>query len=432
MTIFYLSYMKIELEDAREMDRLDPLAEFRGQFVIDDPDLIYLDGNSLGRLPVKTMEILKQTTGFQWGNRLIRSWNDEWIGVSERIGAKIARLVGARADEVILTDSTSINLFKLAYAVLKEMDNRTGIVSDKLNFPSDLYILQGLKDMFGNRYRINLAATPDGIRVPEEILLDLVDRQTALVTVTHVCFKSSYMYDMATITQKVQEKGARMIWDLSHSTGAVPVDLNGSNADLAIGCTYKYLNGGPGSIAFLYIRKDLQAILTNPIWGWFADHDPFDFHLEFRPSRDIKRFQTSSPPILSLKAVEPGVDMVLEAGIDNLRRKSLQQSTLLIRLFDQMLFQHGFQLGSPRDAKERGSHVSLKHPEAFRICQAMIHPPDGGLSIIPDFRAPDNIRIGIAPLYNTFEEIFLTVARLNEIMEKKIFEKVSGVKSRVT
>ena len=417
---------------ARVLDREDPLAGYRNEFVAEDPNLIYLDGNSLGRLPKKTVEVINHTITEEWGNRLIRGWNEEWMGVTDRMGAKIARLIGARPDEVILTDTTSVNLFKLAYAILKLQESRRQIVSDELNFPSDLYILQGLADIFNQGHIIKLARSEDGITIPENSLLNLVNAHTALVTVTHVCFKSSFMYNMETVTRRVHGHGAMIIWDLSHATGAVPVDLNGSHADMAVGCTYKYLNGGPGSIAYLYVRKDLQKQLFNPIRGWFADANPFEFQLDFRPANDIHRFQVSSPPVLSAKAIEPGVDLLLHAGMGAVRKKSVRLTQYLIDCFDKWLKPVGFSLGSPRNPDYRGSHVSIRHPEAFRISQVLIHPPDGEVIIIPDFRAPDNIRLGLAPLYNSFEEVCRTMLRIREIVDKKLYEQVSPDPGKVT
>lgn len=435
------------LEQARDLDREDVLRDYQEAFVIDDPDLIYLDGNSLGRMPRKTVEVIRNTMAVEWGKRLIRSWNEEWMAVSERIGGKIAKLIGAKPNEVVLTDTTSINLYKLACAVLNEKGERRKakgsdpvthhpspftIISDNLNFPSDLYIIQGLIDQFGSDYRLALAESRDGISIAREALEGLLDSHTALVTLTHVCFKTAFMYDMKRITQMVHEAGSRVIWDLSHAAGAVPVDLNGSKADMAVGCTYKYLNGGPGSIAYLYVRKDLQDRLLNPIWGWFADADPFQFDLAFNPSPDIRRFQASSPPILSAKAVEPGVDLLLDAGMDKLREKSLRMTDLFIELSDRYLDPLGFELRTPRKHEERGSHVSLSHPEAYRISQSLIHPSRSARVIIPDFRAPDLIRFGFAPIYNTFEEVALTVSRIREIVDQKEFEGVSPVKPKVT
>ncbi|MFO7617732.1 MAG: kynureninase [Bacteroidales bacterium] len=415
-----------------ELDAADPLRSFRDEFLTDDPDLIYLDGNSLGRLPVRTVELMRQMVEHEWGGRLIRGWNEEWMALSERIGGKIARLIGAGEDEVILTDSTSLNLFKLAFAAMQYQGDRDIILTDSMNFPSDLYVIQGLDSILTNDCCIEVAESRDGITMDEEALLERVGDGTALVTLTHVAFKSAFKYDMGRITEGAHSKGALVLWDLSHAAGAVPVDLNGAGADLAVGCTYKYMNGGPGSVAFLYVRKDLQDKLINPIWGWFAEQDPFEFTTGFRAASGMRRFLVSTPPVLSARATEPGIDLLLEAGMDRIRSKSIAQSEYLIALFDEYLAPLGFQLGSPRDPAIRGSHVSIRHPEAFRINQAMIHPPDGARVVIPDFRSPDNIRLGIAPLYTTFKDIYDAIHRIRQIVSEGIYLNMSAERGKVT
>ena len=242
------------------------------------------------------------------------------------------------------------------------------------------------------------------------------------------------MYDIQDVTQLAQQQGALTLWDLSHSAGAVPLKLNEWNVDLAVGCTYKYLNGGPGSPAFLYVRKDLQDKLLPPIWGWFADRDPFAFNLDFTPADNISRYQISTPQILSMAGIEPALEILIEAGMDRLREKSVKQTQFLIDLADEILLPLGFKLGSPRDSANRGSHVSLRHPEAYRICRALIDPQPGdtNLKVIPDFRAPDNIRLGIAPLYTSFNDIYRALNRLKEIVEKVIYQNYSQSKLKVT
>jgi len=417
---------------ARNLDAQDELASFRGAFVITDPNLIYLDGNSLGRLPKKTAELLHATVTLEWGERLIRSWNEGWIDHASALGAKIARLVGAGEDEIIVGDSTSINLFKLATAALRFKPERTEIVSDVFNFPSDLYILQGIIDLLGSRHHLNLIPSADRITISPDDAASCINSRTALVCLTHVAFKSAFMYDMAAVTELAHRSGALMLWDLSHSAGAVPIDLNGCGADLAVGCTYKYLNGGPGAPAFLYVRRDLQTRLMQPIWGWFAAHQPFAFGLDFEPAADITRFQVGTPSMLSLKAVEPGLDLALEAGMDRIRAKSIRQTDYLIALAEAWLTPLGFTIGSPLDASRRGSHVSLRHPEAYRINRALIESPAPAVRVIPDFREPDNIRLGITSLYTTYEEIYLAMDRLRVIAEEKLYEQYSSERAAVT
>ena len=427
-----MKFINTDIKLAHALDDQDELASFRKEFVSDDPNLIYMDGNSLGRLPKRTVDFMHNTIEQEWGKRLIQAWNDGWINAPKELGAKIAKLVGAQADEIIVTEATSINLFKLAAAALQARPDRNGVVSDTLNFPSDLYILQGIIDMLGKGQQLTLISSTDGITIAPEAVEAAIDDNTALVSLTHVAFKSAFMYDMAHVTELAHQAGALVIWDLSHSVGAVPIDLNGCNVDLAVGCTYKYLNGGPGSPAFLYVRRDLQKQLNQPMWGWFAAEKPFDFALDFIPASDISRFRVGTPPILSMKAVEPGIDILLDATIARLRAKSIKQTEYLIFLADQWLNPLGFTLGTPRQAEKRGSHVSLCHPEGYRISRALIEAPPPAIQVIPDFRAPDNIRFGVTPLYTTYTEIYQALERVRNIVEDKIYEQYSNEQLAVT
>ncbi len=418
-----------EVTYARQLDRQDTLADFRSRFMIDDPDLIYLDGNSLGRLPLATGRHLQTAVDEEWGGRLIRSWNEGWFTLPERIGGKIARLLGAQPDEVVVADSTSVNLFKLALAALQAQPHRHKIITDDLNFPSDLYILQGVCGVNGRSpTHIQIIPSPDGIHGPVDAIIEAMDNDTALVTLSHTVFKSGYRYDMAAITAAAHRAGAMVLWDLSHSAGSVPVDLNSANADLAVGCTYKYLNGGPGAPAFLYIRRDWQKKLTNPLSGWMGQRNLFDFDLDYAPEVGIRRFLTGTPPVLSLAAIEPGVDLLLEAGMDAVHTKSVRQTEYLRRLWQAVLAPQGFYLNSPRDPEQRGSHISLGHEEGWRINQALIQE----MQVLPDFRQPDNIRLGIAPLYTTYEEVWTAVSRLHTITSQRLYEKYSHTRQTVT
>ncbi len=427
-----MKFSSTDIALARKLDTQDELASFRDEFVIDDPNLIYLDGNSLGRLPKRTVNFMQNAIEQEWGKRLIQIWNDGWVNTPTELGAKIARLVGAQPDEILVTEATSINLFKLAVAALRARPDRREIVSDELNFPSDLYIFQGIIELMGKNHQLKLIPSADGIRISLEDVEKTISQNTALVSLTHVAFKSAFMYDMKEVTEEAHKSGALMLWDLSHSVGAVPIDLNGSNVDLAVGCTYKYLNGGPGAPAFLYVRRDLQKELMQPMWGWFAAEKPFDFDLDFAPAADISRYRVGSPPMLSMKAVEPALDITLDATMEKLREKSIQQTEYFIFLADQWLKPLGFTVATPRQAQERGSHVSLQHPESYRITRALIESPSPAIRVIPDFRAPDNIRFGITPLYTSFTEIYQALARLRVIVEEKIYEGYSNEKQAVT
>ncbi len=409
-----------DLAFAQKLDAEDPLAHFREQFVIDDPDLIYLDGNSLGRLLKQSGRLAQDIIERQWGRRLIRSWDEGWIELQARIGGKIGRLIGADADEVIVADSTSINLFKLALAAVRYNNTRSKIITDDLNFPSDLYILQGVAQMAGRPLQLQVIPS-DGIHGPVEALAEAIDEETALVTLSHTVFKSSYTYDMTAVTQLAQNAGALILWDMSHSVGSVPADLHAANAPLAVGCTYKYLNGGPGSPAFLYVQRQWQARLDNPITGWMGHENMFEFALDYRRDTGLRHFLTGTPPILSIALIEPGVDLLLEAGMTALRAKSVQQTGYLIDLWRKWLAPLGFRLNSPAETAVRGSHVSLGHDDGWRISQALINE----MRVIPDFRKPDNIRFGIAPLYTRFTDIHEAMRRLRQVMDEKLYKQYS-------
>lgn len=411
---------------AQTLDEQDELAHFRERFVIDDPGLIYLDGNSLGRLPTLSIERLQNSIEHEWGKRLIRGWNEGWIEAPNRIGDKVGELLGARLGEVVLADATSVNLFKLALAAVRAQPGRLKIVTDNLNFPSDLYILQSICRLTGASLEVVNSA--DGIHGPVEGLAAAVDQTTALVALSHTVFKSGYTYDMAAVTEIAHQAGALALWDLSHSAGSVPVALNAAAADLAVGCTYKYLNGGPGAPAFLYVRHDLQEKLENPIAGWMGQRNQFDFGLDYDPAPGIQHFMTGTPAVLALAAVEPGIDLLLEAGMERVRAKSLRQTSYLIDLWETLLAPLGFRLNSPRDEARRGSHISLGHDEGMRINLALINE----LGVLPDFRRPDNIRLGIAPLYNTFCEIHTAVTRLQQVVTERLYEHYDPSGIRVT
>ncbi len=416
-------------QKALELDKNDKLAHFRNQFEIGDE--IYLDGNSLGRLPKKTLELSSNLIQNQWGKRLIRSWNEHWIELPNKVAAKIAQIVGARPDEIFVGDSTSINFYKLAFAALNFQENRTKIITDSINFPTDIYVLQGLIEQQFKNHSLSIIKSDDEISISDKAIEQALDGNTALLTLSHVVFKSAYKYNMQKINDLAHKKGALVLWDLSHSAGAVPINLNESGADIAVGCTYKYLNGGPGAPAFLYVRKDLQEKLANPIWAWFSHDKPFDFTLDYEAKNDIQRFAAGTPSVLSLAAIEAGLDVMIEAGIQNLREKSIAQSSFLIELVQNLLEPLNFSIASPLDTDTRGSHISIQHQEGYKINRAMIEPVDDSPSIIPDFRPPNNIRLGIAPLYNTFEELLLTVIRIKKIVETKEYERFGDEKLTV-
>jgi kynureninase len=400
---------------ARQLDAQDELASFREEFVFAEPGLIYLDGNSLGRLPSRTVERMRRAVEQEWGRDLIRGWNAGWWDSAGRVGDKIGGLLGAAPGQVVVSDTTSLNLFKLIMAALDMRVGRDRIVTDVLNFPSDLYILQGCVPLLGDRHEICMVPSEDGIVVDQGVLFDEIDERTALVTLSHVVFKSGFLYDAEAITRRAHEAGALVLWDLGHSAGAVPIELDDWDVDFAVGCTYKYLNGGPGAPAYLYVRKDLHEKTVSPIWGWFGQRSPFDFGLQYQPTEGIKRFLVSSPAILSTLAMEAGLDILLEAGMERLRAKSIRLTSYLVDLVDAILAPLGFSLGSPRDPGQRGSHVSIRHPEGYRINRVLIEE----MRVIPDFREPDNIRLGLAPLYTSFVDVWEAVERIRQVVKER-------------
>ena len=413
---------------AQSLDSNDPLKSFRDEFIISDPSLIYMDGNSLGRLPRRAIDRVNDVVNKEWGERLIRSWGEGWFSAPQRIGEKIGQLVGAAPGQVVVSDSTSVDLFKAVMAALDLRPGRFKIVTDSFNFPSDLYVLQGCASLLNGKHIIQVVPSEDTITPDLPALYDAIDESTALVTLSHVGFKSGYLYDAAEITRRAHQAGALVLWDLSHSAGALPVSLDEWQADLAVGCTYKYLNGGPGAPAYIYVHRSLQEHMRSPIWGWFGDQRPFAFDLDYLPDAGIKRFQCGTPPILSMLAIEPGLDLLLEAGIHRLREKSMALSSYLIALFDTTLAPLGFVLGSPRQLEQRGSHVSIRHPEGYRINRALIED----LGVLPDFREPDNIRLGLAPLYTSYEDIYETIERIRSAVAGKLYLKYPAIRQKVT
>jgi kynureninase len=416
------------LAGARGLDAADPLAAYRNEFMISDPELVYVDGNSLGRLPRKTISRVHSVLEREWGDRLVQGWNTGWYEAPLRLGDKLGVLLGAAPGQVLIADSTSVNLFKLVCTALALRPDRSSVVSDVLNFPSDLYVLQGCLRLLGGDRQLALAASQDEIHPDEPDLDRLINKKTAVVSLSHVAFKSGFLYDMQAVTQRAHQVGALVLWDLSHSAGVVPLQLDAWGVDLAVGCTYKYLNGGPGSPGYLYVRRELQEQALSPIWGWFGQNRPFAFSLDYQPADGITRFQAGTPPMLSLMAVEASLDLHLEAGIQRIRKKSEALTTFAIALVDQILTPFGFRLGSPRDPAQRGSHIILRHPEGYRINRALIEE----MKVLPDFREPDNIRLGFAPLYTTFEEVWQAIDRLRRVVAEHRYQKYPSERSPVT
>jgi kynureninase len=402
---------------------------FRDRFVIDPTSAVYLDGNSLGRLPKATEQLMHRVVREQWGTNLIGSWNTHWLPLSRRIGDKIGQLIGAAPGETLVCDSTSINLYKLAWGLLQQRGRRTTIVTDVSNFPTDLYIMSGLVQQSSEPLQLRCCEL--SIESEDSVIAQLeraVDDDTALVYLSHVHFKSGYAFNLERVTALAHARGAKVLWDLSHSVGAMPIDLRKANADAAVGCTYKYLNGGPGAPAFLYVRREGLDALANPIQGWFGAAKPFDFSLEFQPHPAVERFLVGTHPVLSLAAIEPGVDLVLEAGIHTLRQRSVELTNGMLQQFDLRLDRLGYSLQSPRDPDLRGSHLSFGHPHAWQITQDLIQ----NHRVIPDFREPDTIRFGITPLYTVAEEVDRAIAAMETSVVQGTFHSFPASRHGVT
>lgn len=395
-------------QDIEQLDHSDPLYSLRNEFDL-PPGLIYLDGNSLGAMPRTTPAVIDNLLKNQWRDDLNKGWSKhQWLNMPLTIGDKIAQLVGADAGEVAACDSTSINLFKLLCAAIQMRPGRKYIVSETQNFPSDLYIGKSVEDLLQRDVAMKLC--------PREHLLENIDEECAVVILTHVDFRTGYIHDMEAISRAAAAKGALIIWDLSHSTGVLPVELNHCQVDFAVGCGYKYLNGGPGAPAFLFVSKQHQTQLDQPLRGWLGHENPFLFGIDYHPAAGIKRTLCGTPAVLSLAALEAAIEVLLTQDIHCLREKSMQLTSVFIQLIAQECAEFGFTLLSPTDAHRRGSQVSLGHSHAERIIQAL-----ESRNIIADFRAPNILRFGFSPAYVSYVDLWNAVTTLRDIMQNEDF-----------
>jgi kynureninase len=411
------------------LDAADPLAGFRARFTGTDDDgpdrLLYLDGNSLGRLPRDTPAALARLVEQQWSEGLVGGWAS-WIGEATRLGdALAAGVLGAASGEVLVGDSTSVNLYKLLVAGAGARPGRDVLVCTADDFPTDRYVVAGVAASRGMTVREVPADLDEGL--DPAVLAAALDERVAVVVLSHVAYRSGALADLAAITRQVHEAGALVLWDLSHAVGAVPVELSAAGADLAVGCTYKYLNGGPGAPAFLYVRRELQDRLRSPIQGWFGQRDQFAMGPVYEPAEGIERFGVGTPPVLAMAAVDVGVRLVAEAGVDRLAAKGRVLTDLLVALGDSRLAPHGVGLASPRDGSRRGSHVTFAHPQAWQLTQALIDA-----KVVPDFRTPDRVRLGPAPLYTRFVDVWDAMDRFRDVLETGAFERYPAERSRVT
>jgi kynureninase len=399
---------------AEARDAEDQLGAFRERFVRDDRELIYLDGNSLGPLPVRSQARIADVVDQDWGVGLVRSWPG-WMAMPRQAGDMLAEhLLGAAPGQVLVCDSVTVNLYKLASAALDLQRGRDVIITDDDNFPTDRYVLEGIAAQRGCELRLIPSDIDEGLDLGA--LAEALDDRVALVSLSHVAYRSGALADMSAVTDLVHRAGGLMLWDLCHAVGSVPVRLDAAGADLAVGCTYKYVNAGPGSPAFLYVRADLQDGLQQPIWGWFGQREQFAMGPRYDPAPGIDAFATGTPPIIGVVAVEEGARLLGEAGIDRLRAKSTALTSYLIDLADDWLAPHDFALASPRDAARRGGHVTLRHLEAARISQALIRE-----KVVGDYRTPDRLRLCPAPITTSFTDVWDALNKLRQIAADKSY-----------
>jgi kynureninase len=400
----------IDRKHCEELDRRDPLAAFRERFLLPE-GVLYLDGNSLGPLPKAVPVRLREVVEREWGLGLIRSWNTaHWIDLPQRVGDKIAPLVGAGPGEVVAADSTSVNLFKLLCAALAVAPERRVILSEAGNFPTDLYVAEGVRDLLARGHELRLVDAGE--------LEGAIDEEVAVLMLTHVDFRSGFRHDMSALTAAAHSKGALTLWDLSHSAGAMPIALGAAGADLAVGCGYKYLNGGPGAPAFLYVRRDLQDRIRSPLSGWMGHREPFAFATSYAPAAGIARNLCGTPPVLAMAALDAALDLWAEVDLDAVRAKSEVLAALFIAAVEERCGDLGVTLASPRAAAQRGSQVSFRHAEGYAVMQALI-----ARGVIGDFRAPDLIRFGFTPLYQRHVDIFDAALALAEILGEGLWNR---------
>jgi kynureninase len=424
--------MKVtDREYALELDRADPLAHFRQRFLITDPDLCYLDGNSLGRLPHQTIAAVSDFLTHEWGREVVTGWS-HWVDEAQPAGDLLGRSVlGAGAGQVLVCDTTSVNFYQLCLAAIKAQPGRKTIITDAANFPTDRYILDGIAKQFG----LNLVVidnespgTAENERITVDILKEYMSEDVALVTFEVIQYRSGARNDIKSITDFVRSFGALTLWDASHAAGAIEMNFDANGVDLAVGCTYKYGNSGPGAPAWLYVSKRVQKDLQVPIQGWFGNEDQFGMGPEFVKAEGIRGFQIASPSIIGIRGVQTAFAMIEEAGIAAIAEKAATGTQLMIDLYDAWLADLGYTLLTSRNSQERGGHISLGHPDAARICIAL----RTFANVIPDYRTPNSIRLAIAPLPTSYIEVWDGFERLRDLTLSRKYEEIKGSDSRVT
>ncbi len=415
---------------AIEKDNNDDLKSFKSRFVNNDNE-IYLDGNSLGKLPVVTENDLITAVKNEWGQNLISSWNDNWLKMSEKINFKMSKLINSDNDEVLVGESTSVNLYKILYCLLDSNQYKKNLVTDCLNFPSDNYIIEGLKD-HTEKKEITILNYNNNLSCNIDILKKSIQENPGIYCLSLVTYKSSFLYPIKELNEFAENNKSIIVWDCSHAIGVVDIDVKDSKTKAAIGCTYKFLNSGPGSPSFLYLSKEILNHLQNPIKGWFGHSKPFDFEKKYKPADNINKFNAGTPSVLSLIPVNTGLDLVIEAGIINIRNKSIELGEYLIKIINIELNKFDVKIISPIESKSRGSHITIQHKEAWKICKLLIKGDKKRKRIIPDFRPENNIRLGFSPLYVSFIDLYETVIAIRDILENKEYLKIDDSKPEVT
>jgi len=416
---------------ALDLDARDPLARFRSQFVIGDPNICYLDGNSLGRLPLSTVSAVNSFMTDEWGPEVVTGWG-HWVDEAQPTGDLIGRAtLGAAAGQVLACDTTSVNFYQLALAAIHARPGRKTIITDAANFPTDRYILDGIAKQFGlNLVIIDNESTgaAENERITPEILAPYLNGDVALVTLEVIQYRSGARNDIKSITDLVRKHEAFMLWDASHAVGAIEMDFDKNGVDIAVGCTYKYGNSGPGAPAWLYVNKRVQAELQVPIQGWFSQGDQFAMGADFERAPGVRGFQIASPSLIGLRCIKSAFTMIEEAGIGAISEKAAIGTEMMIQLYDAWLAELGFTLLTSRNPQERGGHITLGHPDAARICVALREFAD----VIPDYRTPNSIRLAIAPLPTSYVEVWDGFARIRDLVASRQYEKIKTTDSRVT
>ena len=416
---------------ALDLDARDPLARFRSQFVISDTNICYLDGNSLGRLPLSTIDAVNNFMKDEWGPEVVTGWG-HWVDEAQPTGDLIGRAtLGAAAGQVLACDTTSVNFYQLALAAIHARPGRKTIITDAANFPTDRYILDGIAKQFGLKLIIidnESAGSAENERITPEILAPYLNEDVALVTLEVIQYRSGARNDIKSLTDLARKHGAFMLWDASHAVGAIEMDFDKNGVDIAVGCTYKYGNSGPGAPAWLYVNNKVQAELQVPIQGWFSQGDQFAMGADYEKAKGIRGFQIASPSLIGLRCIKSAFTMIEEAGIGAISEKAAIGTEMMIQLYDAWLAELGFTLLTSRNPQERGGHISIGHPDAARICVALREFAD----VIPDYRTPNSIRLAIAPLPTSYVEIWDGFARIRDLVASRQYEKIEKTDSRVT